>query len=173
VDRATARREWSGAWPVVTTIVDVLDTGAPPDLRPVVDHLEGVRLLGQEVTVVLGTGVGLVIGLDVCVHPGVDAEVVRRRILARLRPGTSDAPGLFHPDGLRLGGSVHTSAVVAAAASVPGVDAVEVTTARRLAEPDGTLHAVLTFEQDEIPVLDDDAARPERGRLEVTVRGGR
>jgi hypothetical protein len=130
-------------------------------------------MLGQEVTVVPGTGVGLAIGLDVCVAPGIDTELVRREILARLRPGTADAPGLFHPTNLRLGGTIHTSSIITAAAGVHGVDAVQVTMARRLAEPEPTLHEVLTFAAREIPVLDDDAARPERGRIVLTMRGGR
>ena len=173
VDRATALRSWTGAWPLITTVVDVLADDVDDLLADVAAELDGVRMLGQEVAVVVGTGVGLVIGLDVCVVAGVDTELTRRRILGRLRPGTDAAPGLFHPDALRLGGTVHLSTVVAAAAAVPGVDAVEVVEARRLPEPDGTVHEVLTFASHEIPVLDDDPARPERGRIELTMRGGR
>jgi hypothetical protein len=32
---------------------------------------------------------------------------------------------------------------------------------------------VLAFAPDEVPVLDDDPARPERGRIDVLVRGAR
>jgi hypothetical protein len=178
IDRASATREWTGAWPLIRTVVDLLaaeqadDLGAA-DLLRVQRHLDGRRMIGQEVAVVAGVGVGLVIGLDVCLVAGTDAEAARRAILARLRPGTSEAPGLFHPDNLRLGGTIHTSAILAVTAAVVGVDAVEITTARRLVEPDGTVHPVLVFAQDEIPVLDDDPARPERGRIEITLRGGR
>jgi predicted phage baseplate assembly protein len=178
IDRASATREWTGAWPLIRTVVDLLgaeqaaDLGAA-DLEAARRHLDGLRMIGQEAAVVAGLGVGLVIGLDVCLVPGTDAEATRRAILARLRPGTNEAPGLFHPDNLRLGGTVHTSAILAATAAVVGVDAVEVTTARRLVEPEGTVHTVLVFAQNEIPVLDDDPARPERGRIEITLRGGR
>lgn len=173
IDRASARREWSGAWPIVVTVVDVLDGDVDTVLADVVRHLDGLRMIGQEAATVAGTGIGLAIALEVCVVAGVDTELVRRRILAGLRPGTDDAPGLFHPDALRLGGTIHVSNVVAVTAGVPGVDAVVVREARRLAEPSGTIHQILTFEQDEIPVLDDDPARPERGRIELTMRGGR
>ena len=173
IDRASARRTWTGAWPLIVTVVDVTSDEPGPVLAAVTDHLEGLRMLGQEVATVAGTGVGLVIGLEVCVVAGVDTEQARRRILARLRPGTRDAPGLFHPDALRLGGTIHVSTVIAAVAGVAGVDAVEVTAARRLVEPAGTVHEVLTFASAEIPVLDDDPARPERGRIELTMRGGR
>lgn len=173
IDRATATRTWTGAWPLIQTVVDLTGSDAQADLAAAAAHLDGLRMLGQEVTVVSGTGVGLAIGLEVCVAPGIDTEDVRREILARLRPGTDDAPGLFHPANLRLGGTIHTSSIVTAAAAVQGVDAVDVTMARRLVEPEDTVHEVLTFEAREVPVLDDDAARPERGRLELTMRGGR
>ncbi len=179
IDRASATREWTGSWPLIRTVVDLLaveqaeDPLGVADLQRVQRHLDGLRMIGQEVAVVAGVGVGLAIGLDVCLVPGTDAEAARRAILARLRPGTSEAPGFFHPDNLRLGGTIHTSAILAVTAAVLGVDAVEITTARRLVEPDGTVHAVLVFAQDEIPVLDDDPARPERGRIEITLRGGR
>jgi hypothetical protein len=173
IDRATASRTWTGAWPLIRTVVDLTGSDEQADLAAAIAHLDGLRMLGQEVTVVPGSGVGLVIGLDVCVAPGIDTEAVRREILARLRPGNADAPGLFHPGNLRLGGTIHTSGVITAAAGVHGVDAVEVTTARRLVEPESTVHEVLTFAAHEIPVLDDDPARPERGRIELTMRGGR
>lgn len=173
IDRASARRQWTGAWPLIVTVVDVLDGDVDATIASVTRHLDGRRMLGQEVATIAGTGVGLMIAMDVCVVAGTDTELVRRRILARLRPGTAAVPGLFHPDALRLGGTIHVSTVIAAAAAVPGVDAVEVTEARRLAEPAGARHELLTFAQHEIPVLDDDPARPERGRLELTMRGGR
>lgn len=173
IDRATASRTWTGAWPLIRTVVDLTGSDEQTDLAAAIAHLDGLRMLGQEVTVVPGTGVGLAIGLDVCVTPGIDTELVRREILARLRPGTADAPGLFHPANLRLGGTIHTSSIITAAAGVHGVDAVQVTMARRLVEPEPTLHEVLTFAAREIPVLDDDPARPERGRIELTMRGGR
>ena len=70
-------------------------------------------------------------------RPGFDAEALRRRILAVLRPGDEERPGLFHPSRLELGGAVYVSAVLAAVAALPGVDAVEVAEARRLSEPAG------------------------------------
>jgi hypothetical protein len=48
-----------------------------------------------------------------------------------------------------------------------------VTQARRLSEPDGTLHNVLTMGPADIAVCDDDAKAPDRGRIELTIEGGR
>jgi hypothetical protein len=176
VERAMARREWSGSWPVVATVVDlrVQEPAAAAAARGgLAAALDDVRMLGTEAAVVEGAAIGLLIALDVCARPGTDPESLRREVLALLRPGGDERPGLFHPSRLALGAAVYTSAVQAEVAALPGVDAVEVVEARRLSEPPGTLHPVLTFAPDEVPVLDDDPARPERGRLDVRVRGGR
>lgn len=173
IDRATASRAWTGAWPLIQVVVDSNGSDGAADLAAAVGHLDNLRMLGQEVTVVPGTGVALAIGLSVCARPGIDTGALRQEILRRLRPGSDEAPGFFHPDNLRLGGTIHTSAVIALVAGIHGVDAVELSMARRLSEPPDTIHEVLTFEQTEIPVLDDDVARPERGRLELSMRGGR
>jgi hypothetical protein len=176
VERAMARRSWSGSWPVIATVVDLKVAGdeasaeARGDLQALLDDL---RMLGTEAAVVSGTPVGLFVGLDVCARPGSDAEQVRRQILAVLRPGTDERPGVFHPSRLVLGTAVYLSSVVASVAALPSVDAVEVHEARRLSDPPLTVRDVITFGPDEVGVLDDDPARPERGRLDVHVRGGR
>lgn len=177
VQRAFARREWSGSWPLVTVVVDLLadpesEAGAIA-LASLSRALDDVRMVGTEVAVVPGTPVPFFLALRVCILPGFDVEAARQRILALLRPGSDAAPGFFHSSKLRLGTSVYTSAVLAVAAGVPGVDAVELTAARRVVEPKGTVHQVLTFASTEMPVLDDDPDRPDRGRLSVTVQGGR
>ncbi|MDI2131684.1 baseplate J/gp47 family protein [Yinghuangia seranimata] len=172
--RAVAQRGWSGSWQVVRAVVETPEDvdGNPEYLPQVQAALDDVRMLGTEAAAVPGTPVGLFVALDVCAAPGHDAEQVRRSILARLRPGTAAHPGLFHPSRLELGTAVYVSAVVAAAAGVPGVDAVEVREARRLSDPPGTLHQVLRVGPTQVPVLDDDPSRPGRGRLDVRVRGG-
>jgi len=175
VERATAARSWSGSWPVMTTVVDLVDpdAGVPEAEAELQALLDDVRMLGIEAAVRAGTPIGLFVALEVCVGPGSDPEEVRLLVLQRLRPGSDESPGLFHPSRLELGGAVYLSAVVAAAAAVPGVDAVEVREARRLSEAPGTLHQVIALAADEVAALDDDPARPERGRLDVRVRGGR
>jgi hypothetical protein len=174
VERATSQRSWSGSWPLVTTVVDLAVEGAAAidaeaDLQAMLDD---VRMLGTEAAVRSGTPVALFLRIEVCAAPGFDAEAQRRRILEVLRPGDEEGPGLFHPSRLQLGSAVYVSAVVAAVAALPGVDAVEVAEARRLNEPEGTRHELIALAADEVAILDDDPARPERGRLDVHVRGG-
>ncbi len=175
VERAVARRAWSGSWPVIDTVVDLRVAGdAAAEARGGVQALlDDLRMLGTEAAVLDATPIGLLIALVVCARPGSEAEQVRTDILRVLRPGTDSRPGFFHPSRLQLGGTVYLSGVVAAVAALPAVDAVEITEARRLGEPPSTVHDVLTFGPFEVAVLDDDVARPERGRLDVTVRGGR
>ena len=51
------------------------------------------------------------------------------------------------------------------------LDAVEPTDARRLSEPKGTVHDVIVVAPSEVAVLDDDPSQPERGRLDIAVKG--
>jgi len=176
VERAMAQRAWSGSWPLVSTVVDLTVDGlgaqaqAESELQAL---LEDLRMLGTEVAVVAGTPVGLLVALDVCVRPGNDPERARREILALLRPGSEEQPGAFHASRLVLGAAIYMSAIVATVAAMPSVDAVQVREARRLSDPPGTVHDVISFGLDEVGVLDDDQSRPERGRLDIQVRGGR
>jgi predicted phage baseplate assembly protein len=175
VERAIAQRAWAGSWPVIATVVDPkVDGSAADDARAGLQALlDDLRMLGTEVAVVSGTPVGLLIALEACARPGADPEQVRAQILQLLRPGTDDRPGVFHPSRLQLGAAVYLSTVIAAVAGLPSVDAVEVIEARRRSDPPHTVRDVITFAADEVAVLDDDPARPERGRLDVTVKGGR
>lgn len=174
VQRAIARRTWTGSWPLVTTVVDLeldADDVAEEALARISASLDGLRMLGVESAAMEGTPVGLAIALEVCPSPGFDPARLQVQILQLLRPGTDESPGLFHHSRMLLGASVYLSSVLAAVAELPGVDAVEPTDARRLSEPQGTVHDVIVVAPDEVAVLDDDPARPERGRLAVTVKG--
>lgn len=175
VERAVAQRAWSGSWPVIATVVDLAAGRSDSDadsLAQLQSQLDDLRMLGTEVAVLAGTPVGLFVGLEVCAHPGADPEELRLEILRLLRPGPDDRPGLFHPSRLQLGSSIYMSTVVAAVAALARVDGVAVRDARRLSDPAGTVHDVVVFGTDEVGVLDDDPARPTRGRLDVRVHGG-
>jgi hypothetical protein len=174
VERAMAQRSWSGSWPVIATVVDLTFGGAESDEEARTElqaQLDDLRMLGTEVAVISGTPVGLFVALEVCARPGADPGELRGEILGVLRPGPDDRPGLFHPSRLQLGSAVYLSTVVAAVAALPRVDAVAVHEARRLSEPALTVHEVIDFAPDEVAVLDDDPARPARGRLDVRVHG--
>ncbi|HSL72207.1 MAG TPA: hypothetical protein VK864_18305, partial [Longimicrobiales bacterium] len=79
----------------------------------------------------------------------------------------------FHPDALTFGMPVHLSRLYAAVSGVTGVAALEITKFQRLgaAATSGLDSGVLTFGPDEIPTLDNDRNRPERGVLRLTTAG--
>jgi hypothetical protein len=180
--RATATRSWSGSWPVgvvayesrVTDLGPTADPVAAPELAAGVQStLDAVRMCGTEVVSLLATPIGVLVGLTVCLFPGSDPDTARAAILASLRPGTPDAPGLFAPGAHPMGSSVYLSTVVATVAALPQVDAVSVTEARRLSDPVGTLAVVLVMGPTEVAVCDDDSSFPDRGRIVLTLEGGR
>jgi hypothetical protein len=180
--RAAARRSWSGSWPVGLVTYEPVSDGEEGEPGPaaaarlqaqVQSTLDAVRMAGTEVVTVTATPVGIVIALTVCLLPGSDPDAARAAILASLRPGTPDAPGLFAPGSFPMGTDVYLSVVVATVAALPHVDAVAVTEARRLSDPPGTLDAVLVMGPTEVALCDDDPSVPDRGRILLTVEGGR
>lgn len=170
--RGSASRSWSGSWPVGVVAYEPAPGGQDQGTQ-VQAALDGVRMAGTEVTSVLATPVGILIALTVCLYPGSDPVAARAAILASLRPGTPAAPGLFAPGAFPMGTSVYLSTVVSTVAALPYVDAVAVTEARRLSDPTGTLDAVLVMGPAEVAVCDDDPSAPDRGRIVLTVEGGR
>jgi hypothetical protein len=172
VERAAASRNWCGSWPVGAVAVETTTDREDPEVEAAVGLvMDAVRMAGTEVVTLPATPVGLLIALTVCLTPSTESATARLRILAALRPGTPGA--VFSAQSRTLGSAVHLSAVVAAVAAVPGVDAVRVTEARRLSDPPGQNAAVLLMSPVEVAVCDDDASAPERGRIELTIEGGR
>jgi len=182
VVRASATRSWSGSWPVgavayespTTDLGDTADPVAAATLASNVQStLDGVRMCGTEVISTTATPVGILIALTVCLYPGSDPDTARAAILASLRPGTPQAPGLFAPGTHPMGSDVYLSTVTATVAALPQVDAVSVTEARRLTDPPGTPDTVLVMGPTEVAVCDDDKNFPDRGRIVVSIEGGR
>lgn len=180
--RAAARRSWSGSWPVGVVAYEPVSGGAEGDADPaaaaqlqaqVQSTLDAVRMAGTEVVSITATPVGILIALTVCLYPGSDPDAARAAILASLRPGTPDSPGLFAPGSFPMGTDVYLSTVVATVAALPQVDAIAVTEARRLSDPPGTLDAVLVMGPAEVALCDDDPDAPDRGRILLTLEGGR
>jgi len=83
--------------------------------------------------------------------------------------------GFFHPDNLTFGQPIQLSRIVAAAQAVPGVESVVVTRLERsFAGPNQEIETgILPISPLEVARLDNDADRPENGRLRINVRGGR
>ena len=171
VQRATAYRYWTGSWYSTFIVVDRLE-GASLDARFVealLAFIEPERMAGDDLSVVEPRRVPLDIALRVCLAEGYrprDVEVALRRVLG----GT----GFFDPDRFSFGDPVYLSALIAAAASVGGVDHVMATRFRRWGRaPKGELEAgVLSVGDREIVSCANDSNFPENGRLQLEMVGG-
>jgi hypothetical protein len=179
VHRAAATRRWTGSWYTMFVTVDrrggrPVDAAFEADLRR---HLEPFRLAGWDLEVDAPYFVALDVALSVCVAPGYLRSSVGRALLEVL--GTATLPtgrrGLFHPDNLTFGQPVYLSALVAAAMDVPGVQWVDTVRFQRFGQPArGERDAGrIALRRLEIARLDNDPNRPENGRLELLLEGGR
>jgi hypothetical protein len=181
VQRAVARRRWTGSWPTVEVTVDAVAAraGDPAVRDAVLAALETRRLAGVDVEVTRTLWVPLFLALAGCVLPGHRAPDVAARVLAELSTGVlpDGRRGLFHPDRLTFGQPVLLADVVAAAMGVPGVAWVDVIGFRRLDAPDADTAANLaagqvTLAPGEVARCDSDPSLPEFGRVEVDLGGG-
>jgi len=179
VQRAACELVWTGSWYEADVALD--PHGAVEVDPALVDEvgaaLDMVRRMGHDVHVEPAAYVPIDLALEVCALPGHERGAVRAALLetfgaGRMRDGQ---PGLFHPDRLSFGDSLHLSRIVADAMAVPGVECARVTRLQRLFQPasheieDG----VLPLSAHEIARLDNDPNHPEHGRLTIQVGGGR
>jgi hypothetical protein len=183
VQRAVARRRWTGSWYAQEVTVDPVgeragDPTVPADILAVLDVR---RMAATDVELAPPVYVPLEIVLGVCVAPGhqradVAAALTRAFSAGRLRDG---GRGFFHPDNFTFGQPLFLSDVVAAAMAVPGVawvDAGDDDTGlrfRRLGRPASGEAARGRIEAASREVLraDSDPNNPEHGRLAVLLRG--
>jgi hypothetical protein len=176
---AAAELQWTGSWYEACVALDPLGSeSAPPELLHAVDdRLHAVRRVGHDLRVTGARYVPIELALCVCVLPHYQRAHVARALhealgSRRLPDGTR---GLFHPDSERFAGAVAVSPIVARACAVEGVESAWVTRLRRLGETDDSAvgRGALMLGADEIAQLDDDPAHPDRGRITLTLEGGR
>lgn len=179
VQRTAATMRWTGSWHTVFLTVDPVGGGrVDPVLEAAVRaHLEPWRMAGLDLEVDDPVPVALDVGLHVCAAPDHFREAVHAAVLDVLTAGLrSDGhPGLFHPDNFVFDQDVFLSPIVAAAQDVAGVASVTVTRFGRLAEPDVDARdeGVVAIGRLEVAQLDQDPTFPDRGRLVVTMGGGK
>ncbi|MEB1528103.1 putative baseplate assembly protein [Xanthomonas sp. WHRI 7945] len=179
LQRAAAELVWTGSWYEADVALDPLGQvpAAPAVLAQVRTALERVRRMGHDLHVETASYVALDLALEVCALPGHARGAVAAALRERFGAGcrSDGQPGYFHPDRLQFGQNVRVSALVAEAMSVPGVECARVTRLQRLyAPPNRELDdGVLALRGNEIARLDADPARPEHGRLSISVGGGR
>ncbi len=184
VRRAAADIEQLGAIRLVRVAIQTADGTDPSDefLLRLRNYLQARRRIGHDIEVRAARMVALDVGISVRVRD----NYLRAHVLAGLREvlgagrGRDGLLGLFHPQRMSFGTPVHGSQIVAAAQSVTGVEWVQLTRLRRMEDvgrEDRTQLATaalsLFLDRFEIARMDNDAAHPNRGRLTVTLSGGR
>jgi hypothetical protein len=173
VQRAAATLRWTGSWHTVFVNADrfggaAVDEDFETSLRRC---LERYRMAGQDLEVEGPIYVPLEIELAVCVKRDYFFEDVQSALLEifsnRVRP--NGTLGVFHPDNFTFGQPVYSSALVAAAQSVAGVDSVTLRKfQRQRIDSDVALKSgKLELARLEIARLDNDPNFPERGSFTV------
>ncbi len=177
---AAAVLAWTGSWYEADVAVDPLGTedADPALLAAIACDLHRYRRIGHDLRVQAAVYVPLKLCLDVCALPGYDRGHVKAALLQRFGTGPAAGgrpAGFFNADQLTLGESVRLGWIVAAGQAVAGVECVRVTAFHRLfAVPNHEIdNGVLPLAPYEVAQLDNDPDHPERGQLQIDVRGGR
>ena len=147
VSRAVARYAWTGSWRTVRIAIDPAGFTALGDarsdalwdeLRPrVADHLEAVRLIGEDLELRPPRYVPLEIHVVVCAGEAYWREDVRFVLEQEFSDGwTSDGRrGFFHPDEWTFGQALHRSAIEGRIHRVAGIKHVVSITMKRFSAP--------------------------------------
>ena len=179
VSRAVAQYAWTGSWRTVRIVLDpvgstVLDA---PLLARVAEHLQAVRLLGEDLELRPPRFVGLSIDVKLCLHPDFWPQDVRFAVEQELSDGwTSDGRrGFFHPDEWTFGQALHRSALAGRIHAVTGVEHITAIALRRLgtATPGTPAGDTLSVRFDEIVLVRNDPDHRELGTIDVACTGGR
>ncbi|MDD0857544.1 hypothetical protein NHF46_06720 [Arthrobacter alpinus] len=127
--------------------------------------------MGHDLAVTAAGYVPIEVGLEICVLPHYVRGEVRSTLLRVLGSGPG---GLFHPDRLTFGTGVYVSAIVAAAAAVPGVESAVVFRLQRQGMRAGPEleRGVLAVGPLEIVRMDNSPNFPDHGKLTLTLGGG-
>jgi hypothetical protein len=179
VQRAAATFRWTGSW---HTVFVTVDRGGGAELtdeyeRVLREYVDRYRMAGHDLEIDGPQFVSLEIDLHVCVMAEHFRSDVERELMDVL--GSRDLPdgrrGLFHPDNFTFGQPVYLSMIYAAAHQVAGVESVEVRTFQRQGLPESSALDTgrLDLDRLEIARLDNDRNFAERGRLTITLGGGK
>jgi hypothetical protein len=179
VDHAAATFRFTGSWYTLFDTVDrkdglEVDDAYRDDTRA---YLERYRVVGNDLEVNAPRFVPVDVAMVVCVKPAFFRSDVERELLDLFSSGLRrDASlGFFHPDKFTFGQSLYLSRIYAAAQAVQGVDSVTITRFLRQGSPSSSAlsSGELTMARLEIVRMENSRDFPERGRLELQMRGGR
>lgn len=181
VQRAVARRRWTGSWFAQEVTVDPVASRADGSAVPsqVAERLEVRRMAGIDVALARPLYVPLHLVLSGCVAPGYVRADVERQVIDVLssRALVDGRRGFFHPDAFTFGQPLFLSDVVAAVMTVQGLSWAELVTFSRMGSTARESAAALTagrldFAPREVLRCDTDPNNPEAGRVDIVLGGG-
>jgi len=179
VARAVARYAWTGSWRTVRICIDPQGTTQlEPELREAVsEHLESVRLIGEDLEIRPPRFVPLKIKVSLCVQADFWPEDLRYVLQQEFSDGyTPDGRrGFFHPDEWTFGQRLHRSQIEGRVAQVAGVEHILSISMQRFNQPTpGTPDPeVLEVAFDEIFEVHNDPDHLELGSIDFDLKGGR
>lgn len=178
VSQAQGAMRWNGSWYSALVSVDPAGTWSDALGKEVKTKLDMLRMMGTDLVVEQAIFVGLNIGLEICVAPGYFQGDVYAALWKLLVTGDSctGAAGVLNAASFQFGETVYASPIVAAAQSVPGVQAVTLTTFERMSAPTPAGQAPpseLPMAAVEIPCCNNDPNHADRGVLTLTMDGGK
>ena len=192
VARAHAQYAWTGSWRTVRVAIDAVGSNLldPVLARKVTDHLDALRLIGEDLEVRPAQYVPLDIKLKLCADPDYWSDDLWDVLEIEFSTGyTPDGrPGFFNPDLWTFGQPLHASQVIGRALQVTGVDRVLSLSMRRWNAGSGGGLVTVTLTPDmmpenvtakiplgpfEIVEVNNDPSRLETGRIQFDILGGR
>ncbi len=192
VAHAFARYAWTGSWRTVRVAIDPKGTTEFSDAhrQKTVNHLDAVRLIGEDLEVRAARYVALDIFLQLCAHPDYWPEDLACELAMAFSTGhTPDGrQGFFHPDGWTFGQPLHASHLVGRAFEVTGIERVTLVSMRRWQAGRGSSPAVVTVQPEDMPMdevdtlavapfeiiqVANDPSQLENGRIQFDIQGGR
>jgi Baseplate J-like protein len=155
VAHACARYAWTGSWRTVRVAIDPAGTTVLDcDLsRRIADHLDALRLIGEDLEIRLAQYVPLDIKLRLCADPQYWPEDLRAELEIEFSAGyTPDGRrGFFHPDLWTFGQPLYASQIVGRALRVTGVERVLSLSMRRWNPGTGGGLVIVTVPPDALP----------------------
>ena len=177
VSRAAARYAWTGSWRTVQIAIAPQGTTtlSATTREKIANHLETVRLIGEDLEIRPPRFVPLDIQVVLCVDPLYWPEDIRFLLEQAFSEGyTPDGRmAFFYPDRWTFGQALHASQILGRIQSVQGVEHVISITLKRWNEATPGTDAVTSLRPNEIIQVRNDPDQLEAGFIAFDIRGGR
>lgn len=177
VSEAVAAYAWTGSWRTVRMSVDPVGTDVldPDFIDRLSQHLEAVRLIGEDIEIRPPAFIPLRILVTVCIHEDFWPEDIRYVLEQEFSTGyTPDGrPGFFHPDSWTFGQSLHASEIAGRIHRITGIKHINSIDLDRWNEPTPGPDDRIQVAFNEIIQVKNDPDHLETGSIYFELQGGR